>query len=72
MRVKDGETLVLGGLIQETESKEVSKIPFLGDLPVIGSVFRNTITKNEKSELVIMVTPRIIKDTEDVASGENL
>lgn len=72
VRVKDGETLVLGGLIQETENKEVSKIPFLGDLPVIGSVFRNTITKNEKSELVIMVTPRIIKDTEDVASGENL
>ncbi len=72
VRVKDGETLVLGGLIQETESKEVSKIPFLGDLPVIGSVFRNTMTKNEKSELVIMVTPRIIKDTEDVASGENL
>lgn len=72
VRVKDGETLVLGGLIQETESKEVSKIPFLGDLPVIGSVFRNTLTKNEKSELVIMITPRIIKDTEDVASGENL
>lgn len=72
VRVKDGETLVLGGLIQETENKEVSKIPFLGDLPVIGSVFRNTLTKNEKSELVIMITPRIIKDTEDVASGENL
>lgn len=72
VRVKDGETLVLGGLIQETESKKVAKIPFLGDLPVIGSVFRNTSTTNEKSELVIMITPRIIKDTEDVASGENL
>lgn len=72
VRVKDGETLVLGGLIQETESKNVTKVPFLGDLPVIGSVFRNTRTTNEKSELVIMVTPRIIKDTEDVASGENL
>lgn len=72
VRVKDGETLVLGGLIQETETKNVTKVPFLGDLPVIGSVFRSTRTSNEKSELVIMITPRIIKDTEDVASGENL
>ena len=72
IRVKDGETLVLGGLIQETETKNVTKLPFLGDLPVIGSVFRSTNTSNEKSELVIMITPRIIKDTEDVASGENL
>ena len=72
VRVKDGETLVLGGLIQETETKNVTKVPFLGDLPVIGSVFRSTNTSNEKSELVIMITPRIIKDTEDVASGENL
>ena len=72
VRVKDGETLVLGGLIQETETKNVTKVPLLGDLPVIGSVFRSTNTSNEKSELVIMITPRIIKDTEDVASGENL
>ena len=72
VRVKDGETLVLGGLIQETATKNVTKLPFLGDLPVIGSVFRSTNTSNEKSELVIMITPRIIKDTEDVASGENL
>ena len=74
IRIKDGETLVIGGLIQETESKTVAKTPVLGDLPVIGSLFRTTSTKNEKSELVIMVTPRIIKDTEDVASEntENL
>lgn len=73
VRIKDGETLVLGGMIQEEEKKEVSKFPLLGDLPVIGGVFRNTHTTNTKSELVIMVTPHIIKDTEDVASDtENL
>ena len=73
LRIKDGETLVIGGMIQEEEKKTVSKVPFLGDLPVIGSVFRNTKTENLKSELVIMVTPRIIKDTEDaVAESENL
>lgn len=73
IRIKDGETLVLGGLIQEEERKTISKLPILGDLPVIGGVFRNTTTETEKSELVIMLTPRIIKDTEDVASDtENL
>lgn len=68
LRIKDGETLVIGGLIQEVESKTVAKTPILGDLPIIGSAFRSTRTTNEKSELVIMITPRIIKDTEDVVS----
>ena len=73
IRIKDGETLVLGGLIQEEERKNISKLPLLGDLPVIGSIFRSTQTTNTKSELVIMITPHIIKDTEDIASsGENL
>lgn len=72
IRIKDGETLVIGGMIQETETKNVQKLPFLGDLPYIGSFFRNTTTKNEKSELVIMLTPRIIKDSEDVNVTDNL
>ena len=72
IRIKDGETLVLGGLIQETETKSVQKLPFLGDLPYIGSFFRNTTTNNEKAELVIMLTPRIIKDSEDVNVTDNL
>lgn len=73
IRIKDGETLVLGGLIQEEERKTVAKLPLLGDIPVIGSIFRSTTTTNTKNELVIMITPHIIKDTEDVASSsENL
>lgn len=72
VRIKDGETLVIGGLIQENETKDVQKVPFLGDLPYIGSLFRNTSTTNEKSELVILVTPRIIKDTEDISKTDNL
>ena len=51
IRIKDGETLVLGGLIQERESKNISKLPFLGDLPLIGSIFRSTTTSNEKVSL---------------------
>ena len=64
VRIKDGETLVLGGMIQETEQKTVTKIPFLGDLPLIGPVFRSTSTQKAKSELVIMITPKIINDGE--------
>ncbi len=64
VRIKDGETLIIAGLIQENENKTVQKIPFLGDLPVIGSVFRSTTTSKTKNELVIMLTPRIINDDE--------
>ena len=64
VRIKDGETLVIGGLIQESEQKIVQKIPFLGDLPVIGTIFRSTSTAKAKSELVIMITPKIINDDE--------
>jgi type II secretory pathway component GspD/PulD (secretin) len=72
IRIKDGETLVLGGLIQEKEEKKVTKLPLLGDIPYVGSLFRNTTTTLEKQELVIMITPRIIKDTEDVHRADSL
>lgn len=64
VRIKDGETLIIGGLIQESEQKTVNKIPFLGDLPLIGSLFRSTSTSKVKNELVIMITPKIINDGE--------
>ena len=64
VRIKDGETLVIGGMIQETEQKKVTKIPVLGDLPLIGAAFRSTSTTKSKSELVIMITPKIINDGE--------
>lgn len=71
IRIKDGETLVIGGMIQETDTKEVSKIPLLGDLPGVGMFFRNTSTEKDKAELIIMITPKIIKDEEDVVNNQN-
>jgi type IV pilus assembly protein PilQ len=60
--VEDGQTVVLGG-IYETERREtVSKVPFLGDIPAIGFLFRSTQMKNDKSELLIFVTPRILEE----------
>lgn len=74
VRIRDGETVVIGGMIRETEEKTISKMPFLGDLPGVGMFFRNTNTTKGKQELVIMLTPKIVKDTEDIVnkSGTNL
>ena len=65
VRVKNGETLFLGGLIYEKDTQNVSKIPILGDIPGLGVFFRNTNSEKQKNELVIMITPRLIEDTED-------
>ena len=65
IRIKDGETLVIAGMIQERESKTIHKVPFLGDVPLIGALFRSTVSSKSKSEMVIMLTPKIITDNED-------
>lgn len=69
VRVKDGETLVLAGLIQENETNEVTKMPILGDLPVIGTFFRSTSNIMTKEELVILITPHIVYSQDQI---ENL
>jgi len=60
--VADGETVVLGGIFQDNTTKQVLKTPFLGDLPWIGRLFRKDINSNSKQELLIFITPRLIKD----------
>ena len=69
LRIKDNETLIIGGLVQEDEQKNVGKIPFLGDIPIIGAAFRSTRTEKVKTELVIMLTPKIMKDSEDIGTN---
>jgi type IV pilus assembly protein PilQ len=66
--VEDGETVVLGGVYESSELKAGNKIPFFGDLPGIGFLFNNSTEKSEKKELLIFVTPKIMKD--DKASSE--
>ena len=61
--VDNGETLVLGGIYQQQITDTVSKVPFLGDIPYLGFFFRNSVTDNTKSELLIFVTPRIVMQT---------
>ncbi len=69
VRMKDGETLVMSGLIDRKLSENVTKLPFLGDLPIIGAFFRNTVVDNDDNDLVIFVTPTVIEN--DVVSQHN-
>jgi type IV pilus assembly protein PilQ len=62
VRVRDGQTLVLTGVISDTDIQAVSKWPILGDLPLIGQFFRSSTGDRSKRELVILVTPRIMND----------
>ncbi len=61
LELKDGETQVLGGLIQDTDTQSTSQIPGLGDLPVLGRLFGSTGTTRNKNEIVLAITPRIIR-----------
>ncbi|WP_440463744.1 type IV pilus secretin PilQ [Psychrobacter sp. ASPA161_6] len=60
--VEDGQTIVLGGVFKNRTTNEVSKVPFLGDLPYVGRAFRRDVRSNSKEELLIFVTPKLIND----------
>ncbi|HEY0614722.1 MAG TPA: secretin N-terminal domain-containing protein [Candidatus Elarobacter sp.] len=60
LRVRDGETIVLGGLFQDVDSETVTKLPLLGDLPVLGAFFRNRQSTHNKDEVVFFITPHVL------------
>ena len=61
--VENGETIVLGGVYQQRVNRDVTKVPLLGDLPGIGALFRSTKDSSSKQELLMFVTPKIVKDS---------
>ncbi|MGB0494764.1 MAG: type IV pilus secretin PilQ [Kangiellaceae bacterium] len=61
--VDNGETIVLGGVYQQRVNRDVTKVPLLGDLPGIGALFRSTRESSSKQELLMFVTPKIVKDS---------
>jgi general secretion pathway protein D len=63
--VQSGETIVLGGLISETDTYNKQGIPFLHKLPLIGPLFGETVKKNDKTELVVLITPRVVSTRQD-------
>lgn len=72
IRLKDGETILIGGLIRKNEGRDISKVPFLGDIPLIGNIFRYKDADKEERELLIFLTPHIIGKISSIAEGGSL
>jgi type IV pilus assembly protein PilQ len=62
IRLRDGQTLILSGIIQESDRSSVSKVPILGDIPILGALFRSTNKTNQRQEVVVLLTPQILDD----------
>jgi type IV pilus assembly protein PilQ len=60
--VNDGQTVVLGGILDTTKSFTANKVPFLADIPILGHLFKSTIRINNKTELLIFITPKILRE----------
>lgn len=69
VRLRDGQTLVLSGIIQESDRTSVTKVPILGDIPLLGALFRRTNRENERREVIVLVTPRILDDSDRSTFG---
>ena len=61
--VNNGDTAVIGGIYEEVLNNDVNKVPFLGDLPILGYLFKQTNKTIEKTELLIFLTPRVVKES---------
>ncbi|PSB09450.1 type II and III secretion system protein [Pleurocapsa sp. CCALA 161] len=69
IRLRDGQTLILSGIIQDQERTNVSKVPILGDIPLLGSLFRSTDKTNERAEVIVLLTPEIVEEDAGLASN---
>jgi len=61
LQLADGQTFVLAGILSNKTTKKISKIPLLGDIPILGALFRNVSYTNDETELLVMVTPKIVR-----------
>ncbi|AZR73561.1 hypothetical protein BBF96_09270 [Anoxybacter fermentans] len=69
VRIRDGETFVIGGLIREEDRKSLEKVPFLGDIPILGMLFRHNENSRQSTEIVIFITPRIIYPQTEIGNS---
>lgn len=72
LRLKDGEMFAVGGLIKTEEKGSVTKIPLLGDLPIVGELFKSRLDETGRTEIIIFVRPKIIKYGEEIDKSEHL
>ncbi|MBD2463720.1 AMIN domain-containing protein [Oscillatoria sp. FACHB-1407] len=69
IRLRDGQTLILTGIIQDSDRVTVSKVPILGDIPLLGALFRSTNRQNERREVIVLLTPQVINDSDQSTFG---
>ena len=69
LRVRDGQTLVISGIIRDSDRAQVSKVPILGDIPLLGRLFRRETKSRSRSELVVLVTPQLLDDSDQSTFG---
>ncbi|HEY9851437.1 MAG TPA: AMIN domain-containing protein [Leptolyngbyaceae cyanobacterium] len=69
IRMRDGQTLILSGIIQDQDRTTINKVPILGDIPIIGALFRSTSRFNQRNEVIALVTPQIIDDSGSAPFG---
>ncbi|GCL45790.1 secretin N-terminal domain-containing protein [Microcystis aeruginosa] len=71
IRLRDGQSLILSGIIQEKQQSSETKVPILGDIPILGALFRSRNNQNSRSEVIILLTPKIMEDTATSTLGIN-
>lgn len=71
IRLRNGQTLILTGIIQETERTITIKTPILGDIPILNLLFRNRRKQNDRNEIVVLVTPQVLDDSDRSPYGFN-
>lgn len=64
IRLRDNQTLILSGIIQDSDRTTVSKVPILGDIPLLGALFRSTNRQNQRQEVIVLLTPQILDDSD--------
>lgn len=72
LSVPDGQTMAIGGLMNSDESKVITKVPILGDIPIIGEFFKHTSTSKDKRELMILITPTVVTNNDPVKGSSNM
>jgi type IV pilus assembly protein PilQ len=60
--VENGGTVVIGGIYTQNDRTDVNKVPVLGDVPVVGNLFKNTVRSSNKTELLVFITPKVVTD----------
>jgi len=72
IHMSSGSTMAIGGLLSSEEGKQVTKVPFLGDIPILGKFFRSTATSKEKKEIIILVTPTLVDETTPINMSDEM